>query len=116
MPANYVKGTKLKIPLDIANQDAIKNKNEFAPGTTRLQRFTKQVVDVLKFNYDYKTFRANYHAGSWWWFSLTRYLHVTLVWFSYLLQVCFPFITGAFLVAVYVGGGYCWLHVGGCSL
>lgn len=112
VPPDYVPGTKLKIPEDIAAYNKIKESRLFAPGKTNRERFFRHTLDVITCRYTSRNFQSGSETNADW-FRFTRFLHALATWTSYALQLSFPFFSIAAVLLVY-SDYYCDLHLGDC--
>ena len=114
VPPNYIPGSKLHLPDNIAHQAAKTDYNRgFAPGQSKRERFFRHIRRVLTCAYNYDNFKSGSEKDSNW-FQFTRGLHSIALWFSCLLQLGFPFFSIAALVLVF-SNWYCTLHLGECN-
>lgn len=113
VPPDFIPGSKLMLSDTLADQTPMKNKRLFAPGKSKRELFFQHTMEVLTCRYNYQNFQSGTEKDTNW-FLLTRTLHAIALWFSYLLQLSFPFFSIAAVALVFTDW-FCTLHLGECN-
>ncbi len=113
VPPDYVRGSKLVIPPEIADHPSVRDEHTLAPGKSNQERFCRHTIDLLTCRYISQNFRTGSEKETFW-FQFTRCLHALAAWSSYSLQLVFPIFSIAALVFVFTDK-YCSLRLGECT-